>query len=330
MWKTLALAAPFVVLTATAQAQTPAPTPAQTPGPAQIQARPPKVVASIQPLHSLAAMVMEGVGQPALLVSGAASEHGYALKPSDARVLEQAEVAVIVDPGYESFLAKPLKARGKKIAVLAMADLPGTTILEPREGGAWDGHDHHKHDHKHDHGHGDHDEEMDGHVWLDVGNAQLLLTALAETLAEKDPANAAVYMRNADQARTRLAALDAALGARLAPLAGKPYVVFHDAYQYFEARYGLTPAGSITVDPDRPPSAKRMAALRDKLVKSRSACVFREPQFPAAVVDSLAQAAGARVGLLDPQGAALPPGPALYPALLGNLADSLTKCLGSP
>ena len=310
MWKTLALAAPLLALTIPARAE------------------PPKVVASIQPLHSLAAMVMDGIAQPALLVSGAASEHGYALKPSDIRVIEQAQVAVIVDTGYETFLAKPLKARGQKIAVLAMADLPGLTVFEPREGGVWEQHEQHKHDHD-AHGH-DHHDELDGHVWLDPRNAQILVTALAEKLIELDPGNAAAYTRNADKARADLAALDAALKTRLAPLAGKPYVVFHDAYQYFEARYGLTPAGSITVDPDRPPSAKRLAALKDKLVKAKAACVFREPQFPAAVVDSLARSADARVGLLDPQGAALPPGPALYPALLGNLADSLTKCLGSP
>lgn len=321
MWKTLAqvaqnwkiaLAAPLLTLSVPAHAEVP------------------KVVASIQPLHSLAAMVMDGLGEPSLLVRGTASEHGYALKPSDVRAIEAAKVAVIVDTGYETFLAKPLKARGGQIATIAMADLPGLTALEPREGGVWEKHDHKKHDHDHHKHKHDHHDELDGHVWLDPGNAQLLLTALAAQLSELDPANAAIYQRNADAARARLAAQDAALKDKLAPLAGKPYVVFHDAYQYFEARYGLTPAGSITVDPDRPPSAKRMAALKDKLVKAKAACVFREPQFPAAIVDSLAKSANARVGLLDPQGASLPPGPALYPALLDNLADSLTKCLSTP
>ncbi len=320
MWKspariarigTLALAAPLFALAVPAYAEVP------------------QVVASIQPLHSLAAMVMEGVGEPALLVRGTASEHGYALKPSDMRAIETAKLAVIIDTGYETFLAKPLKARGDKIVTLAMADLPGLTVFEPREGGVWEAHDHH-HKHDHDaHGH-DHHDELDGHVWLDPHNAQLMLSALEAELSELDPANAATYQRNAEAARAKLAVLDGELKTKLAPLAGKSYVVFHDAYQYFEARYGLTPAGSITVDPDRSPSAKRMAALKDKLVAAKAACVFREPQFPAAIVDTLAKSANARVGLLDPQGAALPPGPALYPALLGNLADSLTKCLGTP
>lgn len=310
MWKPLAFIAPLLALSLPAHAEVP------------------KVVASIQPLHSLAAMVMDGLGTPTLLVSGSASEHGYTLKPSDMRAIEAAQVAVIVDTGYETFLAKPLKARGDKIATIAMADLPGLTVYEPREGGVWEAHDHKKHDHD-AHGH-DHHDELDGHVWLDPRNGQLLLTALSEQLSELDPANAATYHRNADAARATLAALDGALKDKLAPLAGKPFVVFHDAYQYFEARYGLNGVGSITVDPDRSPSAKRMAALKDKLVKAKAACVFREPQFPAAIVDSLAKSANTRVGLLDPQGATLPPGPGLYPALLENMADSLTKCLGTP
>lgn len=310
MWKSLALCVPLLTLSA-----------------ATALAEVPKVVTSIQPLHSLAAMVMDGIGQPTLLVSGNASEHGYAMKPSDIRVLQQAQIALIVDTGYETFLAKPLKAQGKKIQVLAMADLPGMTVFEPRAGGLWDGH-HAKHDHD---SHGpDHHDQLDGHLWLNTSNAQILVAALTEALAEKDPDNAIRYRRNADSAKTRLAALDAQLRDTLAPIKDRPYVVFHDAYQYFEARYGLSPAGSITVDPDRPPPPKRLAALKDKLVQAKAACVFREPQFPAPIVETLAKAANAKTGLLDPQGAALPPGPDLYPTLMTNLADSLTKCLSAP
>ena len=315
MWKSLVATLPLLALSLTAQAH----------------AEVPSVVASLQPLHSLAAMVMTGVGEPSLLVSGAASEHGYALKPSDLRAIEAAKVAVMVDPAYETFMAKPLKARGQAIAVLAMADLPGMTVFKPREGGVWDKHEHHgpEHDHDHEYEHG-HDGELDGHLWLDPVNARLLVVALSEKLSELDPINAETYRRNAHMAETLLAELDARLKTRLAPLAGRPYVVFHDGYQYFEARYGLTPAGSITVDPDRPPSARRLADLKAKLVRSKAACVFREPQFPAPVVESLAKSAGARVGILDPQGASLSPGPDLDPALLAALADSLTNCLSAP
>lgn len=289
----------------------------------------PKVVASIQPLHSLVAAVMRGVGEPALVVSGAQSEHAYALKPSDARAVQAAQLVVLVDENYETFLAKPLKARKNSLDVIAMADLPGAGVLPARSGGVWDedGHDRaHGHGHGHDgHAHG----AIDGHVWLDPANARLLVSAVADRLSELDPAHADTYEANAAATRARLDALDADLRAKLAPVAGKPFVVFHDAYQYVEKRYGLSAAGAVTVDPDRPPSAKRLAGLRDRLKAAGAACVFREPQFPAPVVKTLAEAAGAREGVLDPQGADIPPGPDQYFTLMARLGDGLASCLGA-
>ncbi|CAA7620257.1 zinc ABC transporter substrate-binding protein [Magnetospirillum sp. UT-4] len=286
------------------------------------RAEAPKVVASIQPLHSLAAAVMKGAGTPELLVSGSRSEHTFSLKPSDARKLAAAHLVVLVDEHYEAFMAKPLAGMKGKAEIVAMADLPGMTVLAPRQGGVWEPeHGDHDHDHHRDHG------AMDGHLWLDPANAKVLVTALAAKLAALDPTNAPLYAANATEIAARLDALDLELRARLAPVAGKPYVVFHDAYQYFEARYGLAAAGSITVDPDRPPSARRMASLRDRLKQGGAACVFREPQFPAKTAEALASAAGAGIGSLDPQGASIPPGPDLYFRLMTGLADGLTGCL---
>lgn len=289
----------------------------------------PKVVASIQPIHSLVASVMKGVAEPGLVVSGAQSEHTYALKPSDARAIQAARVVVLVDENYETFLAKPLKNRKDSLDVIALADLPGAHVLPTRKGGLWeedDDHDDHKGGKDHDH-HGHHHGAVDGHVWLDPDNARLLVTAVADRLAEIDPANSAAYQANAKDTIARLQTLDAQMKERLATVADRPFVVFHDAYQYVEKRYGLAAAGSITVDPDRPPSAKRLAALRDRLRAAGAACVFREPQFPAPIVHTLADASGAREGVLDPQGADIPPGPDQYFTLMTRMADSLTSCL---
>jgi ABC-type Zn2+ transport system, periplasmic component/surface adhesin len=308
----------------------------------------PKVVASVQPLHSLVASVMKGVGEPGLVVSGSQSEHTYALKPSDARALQAARIVVLVDENYETFLAKPLKARRNGLDVIALADLPGAHVLPARKGGLWeedhhddhDDHDDHEedgheedghgkgHGHKHGHDH-DHHGAVDGHVWLDPGNARLLVAAVAARLAELDPPHAETYRANAEATIARLEALDGQLKARLEPVKDKPFVVFHDAYQYVEKRYGLSAAGSITVDPERPPPARRLAELRDRLKAAGAACVFREPQFPAPVVQTLADAAGARVGVLDPQGADIPPGPEQYFILMTRLADSLASCLAA-
>ena len=308
--------------------------PAHAEAPAHAQA--PKVVVSIKPIHSLVASVMHGVGEPTLLVRGGASPHSYTMKPSDAKALSAADLVVWVGPELESFLEKPLRANAPKATLLTLMDLKGLTLLETREGGAWDAHDHGKkrghghqdHDHK-DHDHADEHGELNTHIWLDPANARAIVEAAAEALAAGDPANAEAYRKNADRKLQELDALDAELKAALAPVKDKPFVVFHDAYQYFEARYGLSAVGSITVSPDRRPSAKRLSAIRAKIGGLGAACVFAEPQFEPTLVRTVVEGTKARTGVLDPEGSELPEGEALYPTLMRNLAASLRGCLGA-
>lgn len=290
----------------------------------------PQVVASIKPIHSLVAAVMEGVGSPALIVKGAASPHTYAMKPSDAKALASADVVVWIGPAFEGFLAKPLASAGKA-TVVELMDAPGLTLLDAREGGAWEAHDHghkHDHDHKHGHGHDDHDhDEVNSHIWLSPPNAKRIVAVTAEALSAKDPANAGTYAANAARISAALDALDAELKAALAPVAGRPFVVFHDAYQYFEAYYGLNGVGAITVSPDRRPSAKRLAAIRDKIKSLGAVCVFAEPQFEPTLVNTVVEGTQARTGTLDAEAADIAEGPDLYPTLMRRLASSLADCL---
>ena len=286
----------------------------------------PKVVASIKPVHSLVASVMAGVGEPALIVRGAASPHTYAMKPSDAKALAAADLVFWIGPELESFLAKPLKANARTARTVELLDAPGIALLDAREGGAWDGHGH---EHKDTSG-GSHDhDETDTHIWLDPDNARVMVAAIAEALSAKDPANATVYTANAARTVQAIDALDAELKAALAPVAGKPFVVFHDAYQYFEAHYGLAGVGAITVNPERRPSAKRLSEIRAKITSLDAVCVFAEPQFEPTLVETVVGGTRARKGVLDPEGADLTDGPGLYPALMRNLAAALKGCLGS-
>ena len=296
----------------------------------------PKVVVTIKPIHSLVASVMHGVGEPTLLVRGGASPHSYTMKPSDAKALSAADLVVWVGPELEGFLEKPLQANAPKATRLTLMDLKNLTLLQAREGGAWEphdhGHEHHDHkDHAHKgHNHEDHDhEELNSHIWLDPANARAIVTATADALAAKDPADAEAYRTNADRTLQALDALDAELKATLAPVKDKPFVVFHDAYQYFEARYDLSAVGSITVSPDRRPSAKRLSAIRAKIAGLNAACVFSEPQFEPTLVRTVVEGTKAKTGVLDPEGADLPEGESLYPTLMRNLAASLRGCLGA-
>jgi zinc transport system substrate-binding protein len=277
----------------------------------------PKVVVSLKPIHALAAGVMAGVGEPALIVKGAASEHFYALRPSDAALLEAADVVFWIGPTMESYLVRPLASLARRAEIVTLIDRPELTRLPRREGGLFDKEPESQ----------EASAIFDGHLWLDPENARRIVKIMAETLARRDPAHAPLYAANAARLEADLAALDAELGRRLAPLRGKPFIVFHDAYQYLEARYGLTVVGSITVDPSLPPSVQRVAAIQSRIRQAGVSCVFSEPQFEPKLVRVLIEGTKARSAVLDPLGAALPPGRAAYFTLLRDLAASLHACL---
>jgi zinc transport system substrate-binding protein len=294
-------------------------------------AEPPRVVASIKPVQSLVAGVMAGVGSPELIVPGNASPHVYTLRPSDARKLDAAQVVFWVGEMYEGFLEKPLEALAGRARVVTLSEAEGVTLLRAREGGAWESHAPHGHSHGHKGGKHDHAaREDDGHLWLDPENAKAIASAAARALSEADPANAGRYVANADSLKQRLAELDRTVAARLGPVGKQPYVVFHDAYQYFERRYGLAPAGSITVAPEGKPGAKRVQQIRAKMTKLGARCIFAEPQFEPSIVRTIAADTKAKAGVLDGLGADLPEGPDLYFTLVQRLAGSLADCLASP
>ena len=295
----------------------------------------PAVVASTKPIHSLVSAVMGEAGTPALLVKGAASPHTYSLRPSDAAALESADIVFWTGHGMELFLAEALETLSTDAQVVELAEAPGIELLPLREGGAFEAHSHGDEDHDHDHAEEEHDHEHDHahgggdmHFWLDPENAKLLVAHIAQTLSEADPDNAATYAANAEAEQARLDALAAELTTTLAPVADKPFIVFHDAYQYFETRFGLEVAGTVTVSPEAMPGAARIDELRAKVAELGATCVFAEPNFEPAIVTTIIEGTAAKAGVLDPEGAALTEGPDLYPQLLRNLAAGLVDCLG--
>ncbi|MFD2648600.1 zinc ABC transporter substrate-binding protein [Devosia albogilva] len=296
----------------------------------------PAVVATTKPIHSLVSSVMAGVGEPDLLVDGAASPHTYSLKPSDAAALESADVVFWTGHGMELFLGDALGTLSDNATLVELAETPGLELLPMREGGAFEAHEHEGHDHDHDHDHEGHDHaghdhaqgDADMHFWLDPDNAALMVTHIGEVLAEADPANAATYAANAAATVETIDALEAELETTLAPVADRPFIVFHDAYQYFEHRFGLAAAGSITVSPEVLPGAARIDELRHIITDRNAVCVFAEPNFEPALVATVTEATPARAGTLDPEGSALEAGPELYAELMRGLAAGMVECLG--
>ena len=292
----------------------------------------PKVVVSIKPIHSLVAAIMQGVGMPDLIVDGASSPHTYALKPSNARSLQQAQLVFWVGPGMEAFLQKPLTALGSNATVVELDDAPGITKLKFREGGAFEPHDDgNGHDAGDEHADGhDHDNgEFDTHLWLDPHNAKAMAAEITTSLVAADPANALTYEANQKTLNDKLDALDTEIASTVAPVKDKPFIVFHDAYQYFEHRYGVRVSGSITVSPETIPGAQRVAEIHSKVADLGATCVFAEPQFEPKLVNVVLEGTSAKSGVLDPEAATLPQGPDLYFDLMRDIASSLKSCLSA-
>lgn len=298
-------------------------------GPALAQDPGLKVVVTSKPVHALVAEVMTGVGTPALLVDGTASPHTYSMRPSDAQKVNQADVFFRVSEALEPFTAKIVRALPRKVKVATLAEAPDLKLLERRSGGPFEAPKHAHGAAKHKHAHGP-ASSYDAHVWLDPDNAKAITRAIAVTLAEHAPAHAARFKANADALGARLDRLTEQLTQELAPIGSRPFVVLHDAYQYFERRFGLSAIGSIQVDPDEQPSAKRINDLRRKVGELSAVCVFAEPGHQPRIVSSVTEGTTARTAVLDPEGTLLAPGPGLYVKLMEQMASAMKSCLATP
>lgn len=322
----------------------------------------PVVVTDIPPVHSLTALVMGDLGSPVLLLDRGGNPHEFQLRPSQAAAIADAQLVVWVGPEMTPWLDRTLDSLAGGGARLELLEVAGITTrafgdedddhhAEAKDGhdhdaakashdhgaaehGADHGkHDHDKHDHdKHDHDGHDHDghdhDGTDPHAWLNPDNAQVWLAAIAAELSRLDPANAATYAANATAAEAGIAALDADLAARLEPIQGKPFVVFHDAYGYLADHYGLNVAGSVLLGDAASPGAARLRELQTNLAAGSALCIFPEANHDPKLVGAMADGTDVRIGgALDPAGSIIEPGPGAYAALLSGLADTLIDCL---
>ena len=291
-----------------------------------------KVVTSIKPIHSLASYLMDGVAKPDLIVDGYASPHGFALKPSHAKMLQNADLIFWVGEDLENFLEKPLKSIAKKAEKIELIEIKGLTKLKFRERNIFDDHDDHDHDkegHKEDdhddHGHEGHAHgEHDPHIWLDPMNAKVILNEMVEHLIENDAKNASKYKSNLKKALKEIDKLNKDVKAELSNSTAS--IVFHDAYQYFEERYGVKILGAFTVNTDVMPGAEQLAEIREIIEHDKVTCVFSEPQFNPDIIKAVAKDMNIKTGVIDPLGATLDPGKDLYFDLIRNMSASFKGC----
>lgn len=283
-----------------------------------------RVAVTIKPIHSLVSSLMAGVGRPTLLVQGAASPHVFALKPSDARDLGKSGVFVRVSPVVEPFTDKIMKNLPSSAQVVTLVDVTGITRLSVRDDEDFVS-DPDAHDAGHEHG--SQEDGVDGHIWLDPDNAKVIAIELATVFTKTWPVHADKFDENAKRLLEKLDSLAVDVSEELASVKDRRFVVFHDAFQYFETYFGLKSAGAITVRPEVPPGAQQLVRLRQRIVKLKAACVFAEPQFRPRIIHAVQEGTGVRAGMLDPLGASLKPGPELYFQLMNDLARGFKTCL---
>ncbi len=321
-----------------------------------------KVVASIKPIHSLASYLMDGIAKPDLIVDGYASPHGFAMKPSHAKMLQNADLIFWVGEDLESFLEKPLNSIAKRAEKIELMDIKGLNVLEFRERNIFDDHDDHDHDghakkkkddhddheghskkKKDDHDdhdghakkkkdeHDDHDDheghahgEYDPHIWLDPINAKVILKEMTEHLIENDSKNVSTYKSNLDKALKDIDKLTMDVMTELNQSVAS--IVFHDAYQYFEERFNVNILGAFTVNTDVMPGAEQLAEIREIIEHDKVSCVFSEPQFNPDIIKAVAKDMNIKTGVIDPLGATLDPGKDLYFDLINNMSSSFKGC----
>ncbi|MBN6029462.1 zinc ABC transporter substrate-binding protein ZnuA [Pantoea ananatis] len=288
------------------------------------------IVASIKPVGFIASAIADGVTPVEILLPDGASEHDYALRPSDVKRLQNADLVVWVGPEMEAFMTKSAAALPAK-KNLEIVQIPGVKTMLLR-GGEDDDHDDHEaaehnHDHHDDEAHHHHHGEFNMHLWMSPEIAKKTAVAIHGKLLELMPQDKAKLDANLQHFEAELADTDKRIISQLAPVKDKGYFVFHDAYTYFEKHYGLSPTGHFTVNPEIQPGAQRLHQIRTQLVEKKAVCVFAEPQFRPAVIDAVARGTEVRKGTLDPLGTDISLGKDSYVKFLSQLSSQYETCL---
>ena len=265
----------------------------------------PSVVVTLKPIHSLAALVMENVGSPELLLPDGASPHTYQMKPSNLKQLSQADLIIWVGPSLENFMSKGMKAIQPPQTLLTLSEFPKMKYLPQRHDREWSDHDH-DHDHMHAH------DGKDPHLWLSTENAAIIIDAISEALSQKDPEHAAIYQKNASVGKAKLKALHQNLQTELMPYHEVPFLVYHDGYQYFEKEYDLNAKGTVLINPHLPLSAYGLKKLQEQVKSQNIQCVFRETEFNDKLIQEGLKGFNVRIQELEPFGVRFPAGPENY------------------
>ena len=286
----------------------------------------PNVVVTIPPVHSLVSAVMQGVAEPVLLFDGGQSPHSNSLKPSLIRQVARADLFIWISPDFEISLRKSV-AQQRDMRVLTLIDEPEMHILSARQSKVWQT-DHASHEHsQYSEFESTGAQRPDMHLWLSAENALEIVAVVKQVLTEMDPQNAWLYQANSLKVIDDISETKKVIAHSLQAIKDVPYLLFHDAYQYFEKEYALNPVGAVTINPERKPGIKTMILIEQNIELQDVQCIFHEPQFQPRLVARIAEDTGIRSGELDPIGASMQPGPELWFDLMLTLRNNLLACM---
>jgi len=298
----------------------------------------PKVVVDIAPVHSLVSMVMKGVGEPTLIIPANASPHDYTLRPSAAKALQNADIIFWMGSSLTPWLDRATTTLMKDAQMIALLDTEDTIILEVRDELTFDAdhgdheehedhdeHDEHK-DHVSEHKDGHEHHGIDPHAWLSAKNASVWLSVIAAHLSEIDPKNKETYKTNAAVGQKDITDLATDISKTLSGVQGRSFIVYHDAFQYFENDFNFTAAGAISPSDAAPVSPARIAAIRSMIEKEGIDCILSEPQYSQGLIQSVSSGTEVNLGIIDAIGAGITIGPDLYNTLMRNMAKTFADC----
>ncbi len=295
----------------------------------------PNVVVSVAPIHSLMAGVMHGIGKPVLVFNSGVSPHTNSISPSAIKSLVHADLVVWVGPGYETAMNKTIAQLEENILIKALIAEENLTVHNIRQGGQWERHDHGSVEEipeaDLDQAISDVDLEQhlysDPHLWLSTSNGLMMIDFFQQWLSELDPVNKSKYSKNAIDMKNRVKDFQSIATGQLESVHSQPYLVYHDAYQYFEKEFDMNAVGSVSTNPQQPPGAKRIHELRQLIVDQKIKCIFREPQFESRIIEVLSEGNDIKTGKLDPLGIDIAPGDGLWFKLMTQLSNTIKDCL---
>ncbi len=279
-------------------------------------AAPLQVVTTLKPIALIVEAVAQGKVNNQVLLPTGASPHDYALRPSDIEKMKNADLVIWTGPELETFLTKTLSANSNSFALMAQSNIHFMPYGEEKE-------EQHEHEHEHEHG------RINPHFWLGAEQAIQAAQAIANQLIQKDPENKAHYQQNVAAFVQDMTKLQVEMKQDLGPLQTQGYFVFHDAYDYFEHPLQLNQLGHFTVDPDRRPGAKTLLNIRKALKEEKAVCVFSEPQFSPAVIETVTKGSQVNIGVLDPMATEISITKDGYILFLKEISNSFSQCLTS-